>query len=137
MPTLLACLDRVTQANAKRTPFPAPLRAALLRERRRADRNAAKGGPNLSDEQIVASIQRKVQSALAELGSSGVADIVDDEVLLSAARGPGSDIGHKREKSTGRYVGAPEWVGSSPQKLAKLRRILMGLAEEGVGGRFC
>ena len=47
-----------------------------------------------------------------------------------------SDIGHKVEKSTGRYVGAPDWVGSSPQQLAVLRKKLAQLAREGERGRY-
>jgi len=42
----------------------------------------------------------------------------------------------KREKSTGRYVGAPDWVGSSPGKLAALRKKLKQLALEGETGRY-
>lgn len=49
---------------------------------------------------------------------------------------PGSDIGHKREASSGRYVGAPEWVGNSPQKLSSLRTKLRDLAIEGEPGRY-
>ena len=51
-------------------------------------------------------------------------------------KGPGSDVNHKREKGSGRYVGAPDWVGSSPQKLTKMRRALDQLAVEGTIGRF-
>ena len=49
---------------------------------------------------------------------------------------PGSDVGHKREATTGRYVGAPDWVGSSPQKLAALRSRLQKLVTEGAIGRY-
>ena len=47
-----------------------------------------------------------------------------------------SDVGHKREKETGRYVGAPDWVGNNPGKLAVLRAKLRKLAIEGADGRF-
>jgi len=57
------------------------------------------------------------------------------EEKLSLAK-PSSDVGHKREASTGRYVGAPEWVGSSPQQLASLRKKLRKLAVEGEPGRY-
>jgi hypothetical protein len=49
---------------------------------------------------------------------------------------PTSDINHKREKGTGRYVGAPDWVGASPQQLTVLRKNLRQLAAEGERGRF-
>lgn len=57
------------------------------------------------------------------------------EVSGEAKFKPGSDIGHKRE-SDGRYVGAPEWVGDSPQQLAVLRKKLLQLTLEGEPGRF-
>jgi hypothetical protein len=60
---------------------------------------------------------------------------VGAEEKLSLVK-PGSDVGHKREASTGRYVGAPEWVGSSPQQLASLRKKLRKLAVEGEPGRY-
>jgi hypothetical protein len=50
-------------------------------------------------------------------------------------RKPGSDIGHKRE-STGRYVGAPAWIGGSSAKLGQLRQTLKKLAIEGEKGRY-
>jgi len=46
-----------------------------------------------------------------------------------------SDIGHKREKETGRYVGAPDWVGGDPAKLRVLRNRLRQLANEGAVGK--
>ena len=46
-----------------------------------------------------------------------------------------SDIGHKREKETGRYVGAPDWVGGDPAKLRVLRNRLRQLAKEGEVGK--
>lgn len=42
---------------------------------------------------------------------------------------------HKREKS-GRYVGAPAWVGSDPKQLTKLRANLAKLARDGEAGRY-
>ena len=47
-----------------------------------------------------------------------------------------SDAGHKRVGSSGRYVGAPDWVGSSPSQLAYLRKKLKSLAVEGESGRY-
>lgn len=45
-------------------------------------------------------------------------------------------VAHKREKESGRYVGAPDWVGNSPAQLAKLRIKLRKLAKEGEAGRY-
>jgi hypothetical protein len=45
-------------------------------------------------------------------------------------------VAHKREKESGRYVGAPDWVGNSPAQLAKLRFKLRKLAKEGEAGRY-
>lgn len=56
-------------------------------------------------------------------------------VRVARARKRGSDVGHKRE-SSGRYVGAPDWVGDSPQQLALLRKKLRQLATEGEAGRY-
>jgi hypothetical protein len=42
----------------------------------------------------------------------------------------------KREKASGRYVGAPDWVGSSPQKLGSMTSKLSKLAVEGEPGRY-
>ena len=55
---------------------------------------------------------------------------------VSPARARRSDIGHKREKATGRYVGAPDWVGGDPAKLKQLRKKLRQLATEGEAGRM-
>ena len=49
---------------------------------------------------------------------------------------PSSDIGHKRVANSGRYVGAPDWVGSSPQQLTNLRKKLLRLAKEGEAGKY-
>jgi hypothetical protein len=49
---------------------------------------------------------------------------------------PKSDVGHKREKATGRYVGAPDWIGGSPAKLKQLRTKLRQLALEGEDGKM-
>lgn len=56
--------------------------------------------------------------------------------ISARAAAPKSDIGHKREKATGRYVGSPDWVGGNPSQLKKLRKILRGLADEGESGRY-
>ena len=68
------------------------------------------------------------------VGNIGTFDITNPDIRYSKARG--SDIGHKREKSSGRYVGAPDWVGNSPDKLRVLRNKLRKLAKEGAAGRF-
>lgn len=47
-----------------------------------------------------------------------------------------SDVGHKRELTSGRYVGAPDWVGNSPQQLTVLRTKLRRFAMEGEPGRY-
>lgn len=54
---------------------------------------------------------------------------------ISARAKRESDIGHKREKETGRYVGAPDWVGGDPAKLRVLRNRLRQLAKEGEVGK--
>lgn len=60
----------------------------------------------------------------------------DEHSTASAAGAGSSDVGHRREASTGRYVGAPNWVGNSPQRLAALRANLRKLALEGEPGRM-
>lgn len=62
--------------------------------------------------------------------------IAQREQLLNQGPVRTSDIGHKREKGTGRYVGAPDWVGASPNQLAQLRKKLRQLTTEGAVGRF-
>lgn len=59
-----------------------------------------------------------------------------EEKLSIPGKKPESDIGHKREATSGRYVGAPDWVGSSPQRLAALRKTLLRLTMEGAAGRY-
>jgi hypothetical protein len=89
-------------------------------------RNALTGAGFESADEIFGKIER------GELKAGEKA--VTEEEKFAAAR-PGSDIGHKREASTGRYVGAPDWVGSSPNQLANLRKKLRKLAKEGEPGR--
>lgn len=60
----------------------------------------------------------------------------DEHSTASAAGAGSSDVGHRREASTGRYVGAPNWVGNSPQRLAAMRANLRKLALEGEPGRM-
>lgn len=67
--------------------------------------------------------------------NNGAYSVSDDDIRFSSSR-PGSDAGHKREISSGRYVGAPDWVGSSPQQLTALRKKLRQLAKEGEAGRL-
>lgn len=64
----------------------------------------------------------------------GTWDANDPNILNQ--RAPSSRFEVRREKASGRYVGAPDWVGSSPQKLAALRKSLKKLAEEGRAGQF-
>jgi hypothetical protein len=82
------------------------------------------------------SVQGPAGSGRPEAGGSlraGSEQGLSGELNQSA---PKSDIGHKREKASGRYVGAPDWVGGSPQQLAKLRKKLRQLALEGESGRY-
>ena len=60
----------------------------------------------------------------------------DYAVLWARARGPAATVEQKREKKSGRFVGAPKWVGKSPVKLEKLRAKLRQLAREGEAGRM-
>ena len=46
------------------------------------------------------------------------------------------EVNHKREKTTGRYVGAPDWIGGDTKKLNVLRKKLKALALEGERGRM-
>jgi hypothetical protein len=56
--------------------------------------------------------------------------------VAKAKEAPRSDVGHKREASSGRYVGAPDWVGNNAASLGFLRKKLRQLAKEGEVGRF-
>lgn len=47
-----------------------------------------------------------------------------------------TETGHRREGSTGRYVGAPDWIGNSPVQLGLLRKKLRQLTLEGESGRY-
>jgi hypothetical protein len=60
----------------------------------------------------------------------------DYSVLWARARGPAATVEQKREKKSGRFVGAPKWVGKSPAKLEKLRATLKALALEGEEGKM-
>lgn len=71
-----------------------------------------------------------------ERGELKAAEAKPTETEKLALARPSSDIGHKREASTGRYVGAPDWVGDSPQRLTTLRKKLKKLAIEGEVGRY-
>jgi len=62
-------------------------------------------------------------------------DPSNPDTLAQSARRSTSDVGHKRDKS-GRYVGAPDWIGASPEKLKVLRRQLKKLALEGGASRY-
>lgn len=111
-----------------------------------ADKNGAVAEPTTQNEDVVADDQEMDDP------DTGFDDLVDEdynlraeeeldvqdapEVGYFASKRPGSDIGHKREKTSGRYVGAPDWVGDSPSKLGQLRKKLRKLAEEGAVGRF-
>lgn len=55
--------------------------------------------------------------------------------IEAAAGARASDVGHKRT-TAGEYVGAPDWVGKSPQNIAALRGKLRKLAVDGTVGRF-
>jgi len=69
-------------------------------------------------------------------GNSGEYSRESKDIRRSVAPRLSSDIDHKREKSTGRYVGAPDWVGNSTRKLNFLGRTLDDLAYEGRNGRY-
>ena len=61
---------------------------------------------------------------------------ISPPVALVVAKPKMDRVAHKREKESGRYVGAPDWVGNSPAQLAKLRFKLRKLAKEGEAGRY-
>jgi hypothetical protein len=103
--------------------------AALLKRLNQffeALKNALTGAGFQTAESIFGKVERGELTSTKEATS---------EEKLSAGR-PSSDIGHKREASTGRYVGAPDWVGDSPQRLTALRKKLKKLAVEGEVGRY-
>jgi len=70
------------------------------------------------------------------IGNNGEYDPKNDNIKLSVAPKRSSDIGHKQEKSSGRFIGAPKWVGSSTKNLNLLGSRLDKLAEEGAVGKF-
>ena len=80
------------------------------------------------------SIAEMSQEEFRQWAYSGNVPALAADAKLSTARV--SDVGHRREMSSGRYVGAPEWVGSSPSKLAYLRKKIRQLAVEGERGRY-
>jgi hypothetical protein len=101
-------------------------------------------------------IENGILSRLKDLGVSTARDAagnreIDDvfyDKILPAVRSvlkkeeryslskPSSDVGHKRVANSGRYVGAPDWVGSSPQQITNLRKKLLKLAKEGEAGKY-
>ena len=108
---------------------PAGMVAAILKRLNQlfeALRNAITGAGFQTAEDIFGKVER------GEL--KGTKEATSEEEKLSTR--PSSDVGHKREASTGRYVGAPDWVGDSPQRLTALRKKLKGLALEGEVGRY-
>jgi hypothetical protein len=108
---------------------PAGMVAAILKRLNQffeALRNAITGAGFQTAEDIFGKVER------GEL--KGTKETTAEEEKLSTR--PTSDIGHKREASTGRYVGAPDWVGDSPQRLTALRKKLKKLAVEGEVGRY-
>jgi len=82
-------------------------------------------------EEIVAFDANQIKSATGNIGTYS-----KESPDIRYSLPPGSDVGHKREISSGRYVGAPDWVGSSPQQLSNLRKKLSRLAKEGENGRY-
>lgn len=58
------------------------------------------------------------------------------DVVITRDENGVPDVEHKREKKTGRYVGAPDWIGSDEQQIKVLRAKLKQLALEGEVGRF-
>ncbi len=80
-------------------------------------------------------VRQAISEGFSEYARLSKAGLLADAAGEAKFKQPGSDIGHKRE-SDGRYVGAPEWVGDSPQQLAVLRKKLLQLTLEGEPGRF-
>lgn len=88
--------------------------------------------------------QKSKKAEVVEDDFDGLDTSMEDELYnddpigtrYAKRKAPESDVGHKREKASGRYVGAPDWVGNSPPKLAVLRQILRKLALEGERGRY-
>lgn len=109
---------------------------AAIMKRLKAFFEALRNGLNGTGFQTAEQIFKKAD--LNELRPSKVESQTEiNHEAFSLKKGkPVSDIGHKREASTGRYVGAPEWVGSSPQQLRALRTKLRQLAKEGERGRY-
>lgn len=91
-------------------------------------------GPNTyatrgSESSVKPMTEAPMAASVPRLGARGLVEQV------SAKNAKTSDVGHKRT-ADGRYVGAPDWVGSSPQNLAVMRKNLAKLAAEGEPGRM-
>ena len=108
-----------------------------VKTKRRASLRKFKGGPSEQMQQMKESVRAKqVEAEKAPAGEEeGAAGVTGAEAEPEIKFSPG-DVKHKREKSSGRYVGAPDWVGNSPSKLGHLRQKLKKLALEGESGRY-
>jgi hypothetical protein len=82
-----------------------------------------------SKQEIIAFEPTQIKSAVANTGEFSATDpnILRQELI---------EVNHKREKTTGRYVGAPDWIGGDTKKLNVLRKKLKALALEGERGRM-
>lgn len=58
------------------------------------------------------------------------------DIVITRDKNGVPDVEQKREKKTGRYVGAPDWIGADESQLKVLRQTLNQLALEGEVGRF-
>jgi conjugative element/phage-associated large polyvalent protein len=84
--------------------------------------------------QDVGSFKRVTETIIVLSGEQvALAEEGDNRLLFQG--GFESDVGHKREIESGRYVGAPEWIGTNPQGIVALRAKLRKLALEGTPGR--
>ena len=81
------------------------------------------------DSYFIAFEPAQIKSAI---GNTGEFSATDPNMLRQEL----IEVNHKREKTTGRYVGAPDWIGGDTKKLNVLRKKLKALALEGERGRM-
>lgn len=122
-------VGQVAGAPAPQAAAPTTLKKGLLgRELSAIDPSRIPGAQvRMGNLEIPADQTEAANAELERIGSTA---------RFARTRKPASDIGHKREGATGRYVGAPDWVGNSPQQLTVLRKKLRQLAMEGEPGRY-
>jgi len=107
----------------------------LKAARRKAERSPTEFAGTIREAKMGAEARASLRAGV-EAAAAGPAAAAAATGTVSPARARKSDIGHKREKATGRYVGAPDWVGGDPNKLKQLRAKLRKLVNEGSPGRF-